>query len=927
MSIKKVLIAGLLMAVLTLTVHAQIIQTGNLSGLVQDKEGGPIPGVEIGISSPALIVSEMTIVTNVKGNYRFPALPPGVYKVTFEIQGFNTLVREGIRITVGETTSLNVVLELSSIQKTIVVTGESPTVDVQKTTISATYAKEFLESMPTQRQLLTSFFSVVPGVQNETYHGAATSDNAFMIDGVNISDPLSGGLLVSYGFDIMEELSVDTGALRAEYGNVRGAVINAVTKSGGNDIHGQASYYFRNKSLQSDNTAGTPLEGKYVGFKNETDWSVNIGGPIIKNKLWLFANMSYYSLNQYIDGFPWDSDQTLPVDNWRYYPYAKLSWQINTKNKLIFSYNHQNIRRTNRDASMYRNVDTTYFQNNPTNTFNLQWTGFINSNLFMNAKAAYVTHELSFTAKNDQIGIYNTVTRFYSQNYGYNSTSKRPKLQFNLDGTYFKDNFAGTHEFKTGVEAWYGWESAGKYYFRDPRYNLSNLIYVNNEGVPSYILHNEDYTRKDNNIMIGGFIQDTWTPTARMTLNLGVRYDHQEGIVPVQGLDRTPIVYQGVTYDPRVQSSFKPLTWDTVSPRFGLSYALTRDNKTVLKASFGRYYSSAISNLFVGVNPNGAISWRQRLNADWTLNGGPYLFSASSASRIDPDLKAPYIDEFTVGIEREVMRDMKLGVRYIRKRDRNMVEDVNMNYLDMEALSQGELVWTNFTSYDVVDPYNDQTVTFYGVTDTGIASAFYITNPSGLERNYDALEVTVNKRHSHRWQMAASYIYANAKNLTALNSGFTTSLFDNPNAMINAYGRDILVSPHQVKIQASYSGPWGINASVYGSYFAGQPFTRTIRSNDLGLSLSQGTVTIYADEKGSLLRPNRANLDLRLSKVIDLPGRLGGIDLMLDVFNIFNDNAATSLESVSSNPALFTFGNITGLVTPRMLRLGARWSF
>ena len=160
----------------------------------------------ITISSPALIVGQMTNVTNDKGNYRFPALPPGTYKVTFELQGFSTLVREGIRVTVGETTALTVALEDSSIQKTVVVTGESPTVDVQKTTITASYTKEILESMPTQRQLLISFFSVVPGVQNETYHGAATSDNAFMIDGVNISDPLSGGLLVSYGFDIMEEL-------------------------------------------------------------------------------------------------------------------------------------------------------------------------------------------------------------------------------------------------------------------------------------------------------------------------------------------------------------------------------------------------------------------------------------------------------------------------------------------------------------------------------------------------------------------------------------------------------------------------------------------------------------------------------------------------------------------------------------------------
>ena len=926
MSRQKILVLGLFLAAFSWVAQAQIIQTGTMSGHIQDKEGNGLPGVGITITSPALIVPQMAMAANEKGYYRFPALPPGTYKVGFDLSGFKTLVREGIRITVGETTSVNVEMELSSIQETVIVTGQSPTVDVQKTTITANYAKEFLASIPTQRQLLISFFSLVPGVVNETYHGAATSDNAFMIDGVNISDPLTGGLLVSYGFDVMEELSVDTGALRAEYGNVRGAVINAITKSGGNEIHGQASYYFRNKSLQDVNTKGTPLEGQYVGFKDETDWSFNLGGPIVKNKLWLFANMSYYSLNQYVDHFPWDKAQTIPVDNWRYYPYAKLSWQIDAKDKLVLSYNHQNIRRTNRDAGMYRNEDTTFYQNNPTNTFNLQLTRFFNSDLFMNTKVAFVTHKLEFEAKNDKIGIYDSVTRFYSQNYGYNNISKRPKFQFNLDGTYFVDDWAGRHEFKTGVELWYGWEVVDNHYFRDPRYNLGNLIYLNS-GVPSYILHREDYVRKDNNLMLGGFFQDSWSPTKRLTFNLGLRYDHQEGIVPKQGENRTPIVYQGVTYDPRVLSSFKPLIWDTISPRFGAAYALTKNAKTVLKASFGRYYSSALSNLFVGVNPNGAISWRQALNPDWTIKGDPYLFSATASSKINPDLEVPYVDEFTAGLEREIMKDTRLSLRYIKKWDRKLVEDADMNALDMAALSRGELRWTNYTPFTVNDPFNGQSATFWGVTNTSITSVSYITNPPGLERNYDALELTLNKRYSHRWQLVASYVYAYSKNLTGLSSGFATSLFNNPNAMTYAYGRDTLVSPHQVKIQGSYTGPWGINASAYFYYLSGQPYTRVIRSSDLGLTLSQGSVTINAEEKGARNLPDRTNLDLRLDKTFTLPGRFGTIELMFDLFNAFNVNTATSLEATSSNPTLFTFGKTLGLMTPRMLRLGLRYAF
>jgi len=230
MVLKKILLSVFLILTFCFSVYSQIIQTGTLSGIVKDKEGTGLPGVSVTIKSPALMLPQMRMLTNESGYFRFPALPPGLYDVTYELAGFTTLVREGIRVIVGETTAVNVELDLSSIQETVTVTGQSPTVDIHKTTITASYAKEFLTSIPTQRQLLISFFSVVPGVINETYHGSTTGDNALMIDGVNISDPMTGGLLVSYGFDIMEELSVDTGALRAEYGNVRGAVINAVSK-------------------------------------------------------------------------------------------------------------------------------------------------------------------------------------------------------------------------------------------------------------------------------------------------------------------------------------------------------------------------------------------------------------------------------------------------------------------------------------------------------------------------------------------------------------------------------------------------------------------------------------------------------------------------------------------------------------------------
>jgi len=929
MRFKKIYAFILLALVATVFGNAQITQTGTINGKVSDDEGQPLPGVTVTAKSPVLILPQLDVITNDKGNFRFIALTPGTYTVTFGLSGFKTLVREGIKVTLGATTTLNVHMEISPIKETILVIGQSPVIDVQKTTMTTSFSKEFLTIIPTERRLLDSIFSMAPGSTKDTYHGSTARDNAFMIDGVNISDPTSGGLLVSYGFDIIEEVSIKAGALPAEHGDARGAVVNVVTKSGGNEFHGQANFYYRNMSTQWDNTKGTPLEGAKSGFDFEYDCAFNLGGPIIKNKLWFFANVNYYNKQDYVFGYPWDKQPiNTPVDNQRYYPYAKLSYQIDKKNKLVLSYNHQNILRDHRDASRFFNEDVSLFQNNPTNTFNIQWTGFFGSKFFMSSKLAYVTHVLSFLTKNDSIQIYDLDTLLRSGSYGYDNIYKRPQLEFVTDATYFVDDWGGTHEFKGGFQLLYGWATQTKKHNLDPITGLSHRLYIS-DGLPDYIHHYEDFSEKEQVIRVGGFIQDSWSPTERLSLNLGFRIDHQEAIIPEQGIDREPIVYKGVTYDSRVTNGFKPVIWNTFSPRLGAAYALTGDNKTVLKVSFNRYYATIISQWFKAVNPNSYTSWKQKLNPDGTLLGDPYSFSSSAVATMDPDLKNPYIDEFIAGIEREIMRDTKLSLRYIRKWDRSLVENVDTNALDVEALKSGEFLWTNYQTFGTVDSYDGQPVTFWGVIDKTIPTMIYVTSPPQAKRDYDAVEVVLNKRFSNGWQMNASYVRAYSRGIFGSSSGDSgggTSLFNDPNAHINVDGLDPIIAPHQFKLQGSCRVPWGINVSGYFYYFAGTPYTRRIRSRDLGLSLPQGTVTIFAEEKGSSRFPDQKILDLRIEKVFNLPGKIGELGFVVDCFNVFNSNVTTGIESLSSNP-LYTFGQTTAIYRPRMLRLGVRFQF
>jgi outer membrane receptor protein involved in Fe transport len=912
--------------------------TGNLNGKVFESESmGLLANVKVTIKSPALMLPSMERLTNAEGVFRFSSISGGLYTVTFEMAGFKTIVRKNIVVNAGVTTSLDVILETSTIQETIEVSGKSPTVDRQSTTTVAVLDDNFLQLMPATRNL-SEYFNMVPGVTGDTAHGSSVRDNTYNLDGVNISDPVVGTQAGGFSMDIVDELSVQTGGLTAEQGSVRGAVVNVVTKSGGNKFSGMASFYYRNKSLQGDNTGGTIFEGQETGFDYEIEPGFNLGGPLVKNKIWFFVNASYRKSVEYVNGYPYDTQPTnAPYDELRLYPYLKLTFQLNPDNKLVLSYNFSDLQRNHRSASYQFVEEATWKQTTPVHTFNLQYTRFFGTDFFMNVKGAAMIYALNLMAKNDLPRIYDTTTRLYSQSYGYDDLYKRRRFQFLADATRFVDEFlGGNHEFKGGVEFEYSYDSRFRRHNRDPLTGLGPFFYTRNNGDPYYILNYQDFTRLDRKLALSAFIQDSWTLFDRLNINIGFRYDLQKGIIPVQGQERTPEVYNGVTYDPRVNQSMNLINWNTFSPRLGLTYDVTGDGKTVLKASFGRYYVANILQWFVTANPNSFISWRVRVNPDWTPSGDRYSFSATSGTTIDPNLKSPYTDELNVGIERELFKDIKLGVRYIRKWDRNLLEDTDLNGLNIDALMRGDnifTVWTNWEPVTAVDPYDGKTVTFYTQIDPYVAGNYFVTNPPGADRDYKGLEVTLEKRFSNNWSLSASYVYAKSTGLIGTDFDDSWSgqpYFDNPNWHINRNGSFNLERRHQFRINALVRGPFGINLSAYYRMLAGRRYQREIRSQDLGLDLAVDQ-TIYAETRGSRKYPDLNIIDLRVEKSF----KLGTFRLTVfsDIFNLFNINTATDLFEFSStdttiNNHTVRFGETEEIYdTPRIFRLGARVEF
>lgn len=908
-------------------VYSQLSQTGMLRGTVTDEEGQPIPGVTVTLKSPSLILPKIDTLSNENGVYRFPSLYPGTFEIVFRLEGFKSLLRKGIIVHVGETITVNISLQLGKIEEEIVVVGKAPTIDRQKTTKTATLDSNFISAIPATRTLGT-YFNMTPGTTGDTSHGGSVRDNTYNMDGVNTGDGVVGTEALFFSMDTVEEISVQSGGLSAEYGQVRGAVVNTISKAGGNKFHGAIDIYYRHESLKSDNTTGTPLEGESSGAKYEMEPGINLGGPIIKNKLWFFVNFSFNKRESYVSGYPYDKDEDTPTDDYRPYPYLKLSYQPNKDNKFMFSYRYSDIQRHHRGASRYQIEDTTWEQVTATHVFNLHYTKFIGSNFYMNIKAFVYLSQFDLLAKNDKANRYEYTTGYNTGSYGYDDINPRDRYSIQTDGTFFIDNFMGSHQVKIGAE--YMQSNSGRElsWKTDPEVN--DMCFINTY----YGTYNDGtwyapYNTKEITKNFFAYIQDTWNIGSRLTANIGVRFQYMRGIIPKQNEDEGDQMLWGYTYNRSVPKALTPLKWTTLAPRLGLIYDLFEDGKTLLKASFSRYYMANLSQWFSGTNPNGFVNYGAYLYPDGSI-AYPYSIGLSGPEYAgkfgyeDHKAKAPHTDEFVIGIEKEIFEDWSVGIRYIKKWDRNLLEDANSEALDMDKLmNEGILEWTNFTPVTVTDTFDNNTVTFWDKL-SSVPSKYYTINPPDAKRDYDAVELTLNKRYSHGWQMKASYVYQNSRGLigTDFNDSWGgTGYYDNPNYHINAIGRFPYERRHQFKFQATVKGPFGLNLGTYFRYLSGNRYTRTIRNSDLGLDLFQNPETIYAEERGSRGYPALAILDLKLEKRFNI----GSFTLVLfgDCFNVLNSGKATGFHTSSSNPT-YTFEEMTRIQSPRIFRIGSK---
>src|SRR5262245_41920037 len=283
-------------------------QTGSIQGVVKDSSGAVLPGVTVEARSPSA-VGVSTAVTDANGNYRFPALPPGTYEVSANLQSFTPAKISDAVVTLGKQLTIDLTLKLAGVSESVTVTGESPLIDVKQNAAFATIQRETIDRMPKGRDF-QSVLKTAPGAQDESksggiqIDGASGSENRWVIDGMDTTNLQNGTSGKTMYLDFIQEVQVKSSGYNAEFGGATGGVINVLTKSGSNQFHGQAGTYYQNDGMQGKIRITNRFNPQHTsiaetGLTNPDDqwtyWSPlsDIGGPIMHDKLWFYGSAAY----------------------------------------------------------------------------------------------------------------------------------------------------------------------------------------------------------------------------------------------------------------------------------------------------------------------------------------------------------------------------------------------------------------------------------------------------------------------------------------------------------------------------------------------------------------------------------------------------------------------------------------------------------
>lgn len=887
-----------------LTASALFAQTtGQLKGKVVDASGAALPGVTVTVASPAQIGGSKVTVSEADGSFSFPALAPGVYKLNANLDAFVPLEREGVQVRLDRTTEIEITLGQPTTE-TIEVTAEAPVVDPEQVATAQTFTIDYLENaaVGSANRSYQDVLFQVGGVaaqagagDNPSVYGSTFGENAFLVDGIDTTDPVTSTFGTNFNFDAIQEISFLTGGFEAEYGRATGGVVNVVTKSGGNEFSGTVDVRYTGDSFTES--------GEHFDPDTESNKAITpgatLGGPIMRDKLWFFL------ADEYNDSKTREAFETATERFKGNYYLGKLTWQANPSWQAALKHTGDPADIDNAGIAVGIAPEAATFQEQGGTITQADVTGVLSPNLLWEGKAARNRQELNAFPQTGDLNAaahLDLATNLQTGSPGNAQFSHRDRDELRTSLSYFTDA-AGSHEFKGGLER-------ANLEFDSRNFNPAGFFYYDYSAlIGPYILlvtdPNPPVTHSSGNLNTA-YLQDSWRFNDRMTAQLGVRYDQ-------------------VSFENNAGDELADM--DKVQPRLGLAWDILGDATTVASVSWGTFMHPSATTLpsfartdgtptsvYVSCSLVGASSREECedffgptiSDPDNTDPNGWFLNSVQSATpnQIQPGLKPTYAEELIVRFERQLLPRTSVTLTYVDKDTKDIFEDTCIG----NAVS--------------------------GPSPTADCSTFMMANLGDdfLRRDYKGAIVTFETRQFDWLHLLASYTYAKSRGSVEYTQNAGADFDHFPEHFVNTYGYLSDDRRHRVKLNGFARLPWDITAGVDAFWSSAAAFDH-IQTPTSFADGSGGYGTEYLEPRGSRRGNTNYQVDVELKKGFNF----GSIRAQLigTVFNLLDSERVTgrcetdscTLGAGTPNQHTVGFLEPTAFQLPRSYEVGVRFEF
>lgn len=955
-------------------VFGQIATTGKIAGIVTDSSGAAVPNATVTVKSTALM-AERTTTTGVDGAYLFDLLPPGSYQVSVTSKGFKGYSETGVVLTAGFTATVNAKLQVGELTDVVRVEGEN-VLDLQNVQTATTFDQTLLQDIPSGRDPWSTV-AQMPGVTSSTFdvagnnsyqqsamqvHGSTQAEQIYSFNGLDLNWPgASGGYTQFYtNHDSFDEFQVVSDNAPASV-PIGGVYMNMVTKSGSNELHGQAALYYLTAGTQAD-VKQPVFQGSPVPtgspFNMTRDTTASAGGPLIRDRWWLFGSYRRYDLNQRILAVTNQAGVPVVDINHQTNTDLRSDFQINPKNKFsfIWLYNEQNRFFRRDTAYQFVTQDASWRQIEPAYILQGLWTSQITNNLLLDFRIGWnkIVFPLSYQSGSTGLNLQDIGTSTESGAAPDEFINPAWVLKWTASGSWYKANWGGTHNFQFGFE----WGDSYNSYIFNVNQGI-NAIY-DSPGPQSFttphqvVAYNTPTTQKNYFRDTSFYLQDTWNLKRRFTLNLGMRYDRFTTYYPAQttasNLTFPQLFKAGFSFP----ASGNLADWNTVSPRIGVAFDPAGKGNSVFRFGYGIYYIMQGTGFAETANPNGLLAltfpWapfsQGCTQCDANNDGIPQVsewlpanatpVASSGGAQINRNMSRPYSEEISAGYEKQLWRDLRVAATYYYRTKKNLYGTENA------AVSKSDYVpITTLNGSPIINPLTNQPMTLFSFQpkDTTKYGQFntLVTNVPLLDDNaYHAVELTAVKRLSHKWQILGGFTIQRQKGV--FGRGFsdeaTGDNFTDPNNDINRNNNFLnLDATYVFKVDSTYELPWKFGTSVNFQHYTGFPIqpTETFSIPDANITPTHPNPDIFSEtvilqQAGIQRLPSVNQLNLRLSREFVFNDRWHVLPTV-DFFNL--TNAQTTIAEVTqwTSPNGGSFLRPALAINPFVTRFGLRFTF